>query len=376
MSSSEIITKPSLKPPLESTPILSLPDDLLVSCLARVPVMYHLTSTSLVCKRFQSLLTSPELFEARSLLGLTETCLFVCFRFSPDNKPRWFTLFPNSTGYVFAPVPTLNFPQSPCEEQVVVVDSAIYAIGGPINDAPSSTVSVLDRGSRTWREAPSMKMERFFAAANVFDGKIYVAGGCESEDCDDSSNWMEVFDPKTKTWEFVSSPLADRCGIRIRKSVVIDGEIIMFGYKGVTFKPKEDKWEEMGSTHYLNLGGIMMSCCVIDNVVYRFQRSERIVWYDSEKRYWKDVKGLESLPKFDIYALARLVDFGGKVVVLWEKPLPCSGDKVLKVICCAVISLERRMSRINEIWGNVEWLDGLLTVPASCGFSCAVAAEF
>ncbi|EOA14219.1 hypothetical protein CARUB_v10027374mg [Capsella rubella] len=77
----------------------SLPDDLIVSILARVSRSYH-TKLSLVSKSFRSILASPELYQTRTLLGRTETFLYVCLRFPDEANPRWFTLYrkkPNQT---------------------------------------------------------------------------------------------------------------------------------------------------------------------------------------------------------------------------------------------------------------------------------------
>uniref|UniRef100_A0A1J3GYH9 Putative F-box/kelch-repeat protein n=2 Tax=Noccaea caerulescens TaxID=107243 RepID=A0A1J3GYH9_NOCCA len=77
--------KPS---PQQPNMIPSLSDDLLLTCFALISRLYYPT-LSLVCKRFRSLIASPELYETRSLLGRTESCLYVCLRFPPDTKTRW-----------------------------------------------------------------------------------------------------------------------------------------------------------------------------------------------------------------------------------------------------------------------------------------------
>lgn len=56
------------------------------------------------------------------------------------------------------------------------------------------------------------------------------------------------------------------------------------------------------------------------------------------------------------------------MVILWDKYVPSSGYMEM-VIWCAQIALERRNPK--EIWGKVEWLDEVLTVPGSY---CATAA--
>ncbi|KAJ0252434.1 F-box/kelch-repeat protein [Hirschfeldia incana] len=367
--------KPSrvLGPTRESTPNPSLPDDLIVSCLARVSRLQYPTF-SLVSKSFRSLLASPHLYETRSSLGRTESCLYVCLRFPNETNPRWFTLCqkPNhpldnkkkkkSSGYVLATVP---IPHSPLvhETGLVAVGSNIYNIGGSI--FPLSSVSILDCTSHTWREAPSMLMDRYLPAAGVVDGKIYVTGGCE--DCNKSS-WIEVFDPKTQTWELVSSHGMEIRGYRIDKRAVIDGKLHMFGtYNGLAYKPRDGLWERLGWV--MDVGWPCFSYSVINNVLYSYHHGFK--WYDTEVGVWGRMKGLKGLPKFARYGCVKLADYGGKMAVFWDKYLPSSGYKE-KTIWCAVIALERPSS--EGIWGKVEWLDAVLTVPDNYSFVCALVA--
>ncbi|CAA0384371.1 unnamed protein product [Arabidopsis thaliana] len=186
-----------------------LPDDLVLSCLARVPRMYY-PILSLVSKRFRSFLTSTELYQTRNLLGSTESFLFVCLRIVNDSNPlRLFTLCrrPNSLTKVMVPILS---PDSIPKflPDVVLVGSNIYVIGGLINNNASHNVMVMDCRSHTWREAQGMCVPRVSPSACVLDGKIYVAGGCKNLD---ATMWMEVFDTKTESWEFVSSPGEEIC---------------------------------------------------------------------------------------------------------------------------------------------------------------------
>ncbi|KAG7537180.1 hypothetical protein ISN44_As13g011020, partial [Arabidopsis suecica] len=100
--------------------------------------------------------------------------------------------------------------------------------------------------------------------------------------------------------------------------------------------------------------------------------SGRFKGYDyDDLRDWIELKGLEGLPKIDSSSTVKLADCGGKLVVLWDKYVPASGDKE-KMIWCAEISLERRNS--EEIWGKVEWFNEVLTVPKSYKFVHAISA--
>ncbi|XP_013596173.1 PREDICTED: F-box/kelch-repeat protein At4g39550-like [Brassica oleracea var. oleracea] len=377
------------KPPLvltptatQSTPNPSLPDDLLLSCFARVSRLYYPT-LSLVSKTFQSLLASPELYKTRSSIGRTESCLYVCLLSHPDPIPRWYTLCrkpdktlttnedtkklkKKSSGYVLAKIPTSH--SGPVHwSGLATVGSDIYNIGGLINDDkdPSSRVLIMDSRSNRWREGPSMLVKRRYPVTSVLDGKIYVAGGCKG--CSSSSEWMEVFDPKNQSWELVSSPGTEICGCNyVSKRAGFDGKVYMFGGgNGLAYKPREGRWERVGWE--MDTSWPWYSYAVIDNVLYQYNGGFK--WYDTNARVWKGLKGVKGLPNFPRY-IARLADYGGKMAVLWERVLASTGFKD-KMILCAVIALERRNS--EEIWGKVEWHDTVLTVSKSCRVDYALA---
>ncbi|CAG7885982.1 unnamed protein product [Brassica rapa] len=241
--------------------ILSLPYDLLLNCLARVSRLYYPT-LSLVSKKFRSVVASPDLYEARSLLHRTESCLYLCLRYDRD-YPRnldtyWFVLCrkPNrtvtdrSSGHLFIPVPS---PQlRPARSMsLVAVGSNIYRIGG---DMPSSSrVWVLDCRFNTWHRAPMMRLKRSSPAASLIDGKIYVAGGCEDPS---SVNWIEVFDPKTRTWGNVANPgtetrpraeMRARRDIHIKRMAGIDGKVHILGSSSrLAYDTREGRWESVG----------------------------------------------------------------------------------------------------------------------------------
>ncbi|XP_010439965.1 PREDICTED: F-box/kelch-repeat protein At5g49000-like isoform X2 [Camelina sativa] len=314
----------------------SLPYDLLLTCFARVPRMYYPT-LSLVSKSCRTLLASPDLCKTRSLLNHRESCLYVCLKFPSDPNPRLFTLCqkPNRT--------LTNIPKKKNKKSTA--------------------------HSHTWHKAPSMLMDRNYPAVSVVDGKIYVAGGLKDFT---SSNWMEVFDPNTQTWEPISSPLDKRCR-HIYESLVFEGDIYLFGDNVVAYKPKEDKWIAITEEHRNFLTGwFQHSRCVIDNVTYCYcYRPVGVLWYDSKLRCWNNLRGLEGLPNFANYSTVRLADCGGKLVVLWDKYVRASRYKE-KTIWCAEISLEMRNS--DEIWGKVEWFDAVLTVPKFYRFMRAISA--
>ncbi|CAA7055269.1 unnamed protein product [Microthlaspi erraticum] len=367
----------------QSSPISSLHDDLLLSCFARISRL-HYPALSLVSKSFRSLLFFPELYETRSLLGRAESCLYVCLNLSPDPTPSWFTLCQkpngtkdkNSSGNILVPIPVPKSPQAHCKG-VVAVGSSIYVIGGPFHDPPSSDVWVLDCHCHVWCKAPSMLVDRAYPAANVVDGKIYVAGGCKDFN---SSNYMEVFDPQTQSWDFVVCTVAKKCAPSVFNSAVIEGNFLLFTFTNecLAYTPKEDRWEVIEMLANLDSGwlwALWHSNCMIGTIHYCCRYLAGLKWYDSKRQSWMDLKGLKGLPEFDHHDCVKLADYGGKLAVLWTKFSRSRGHKEKTTGWCAVISLERRNGdEDEEIWGTVEWIDPVLTLHNSYRFECALAA--
>ncbi|CAA7033573.1 unnamed protein product [Microthlaspi erraticum] len=305
---------------------MMLPDDLLLNCIARVSRSYY-PILSLVCKRFRSLFVSTELYQTRTLLGCTETCLYVCLKLPTYySRQHWFTLYlrPNSYSSRKFLLP-ITCPNSPCTYQsdFARVGSKVYSIGGRVisSGEASSSVMVMDCRTHTWSDAPSMLVARATPSACVLDGKIYVTGDCKNLD---ATNWMEVFDTKTQTWEFVSSsstPESVRRGFRHQT----------LGYNGNVYV----KFSEERENIYYEEQNVLYSCTC-----------GRISWYDSQVKLWKPLEG--DLRK--LYAFTRdvtqVADYGGKLAVLWHHV----AEK--KAVLYAVIALEKRQG--GTIWGRIE----------------------
>lgn len=138
-----------------------------------------------------------------------------------------------------------------------------------------------------------------------------------------------------------------------------------WGNNRLVYNPKDGRWHTL--EYEMDLGWKWYSSkvvCVIENVLYYYYHRE-FKWYDTKVRLWRDLKGLKGLPLFAHYAHVKLVDYGGKMAVLWYKNSPFSGCEN-KVIWCAVIAVERHNN--EEIWGKVEWCDAVLTIPMSYNF--------
>ncbi|XP_010464584.1 PREDICTED: F-box/kelch-repeat protein At4g23580-like [Camelina sativa] len=351
--------------------ILMLPNDLVYNCLARVSRLYY-PILSLVSKRFRSLLASTELYQTRTLLGRTECCLYVCLRLHSGTQPlRWFTLSrePINSTKTLVPISSPNSP-SALWSDAVMVGPNIYAIGGLVNDKASSSVMVMDCRSHTWREAPPMRVARefhlhtwreappipmrmsreFLHSACVLDGKIYVPGGSKDLDL---TNWMEVFDTKTQTWEFFQIPSKEIFGGSMYLTAVYEGTFFVKCFnKHVMYKVHKGRWRAADIILKDSWGDCRYSCyCVIENVFYRYNDS-KINWYDFNDRVWKTLKGFVGLPSLTRFSLAKMVDYRGKMALLWEEHVFVDNRKETR-FWCAEVAIEKRDKQ--EIWGVVEW---------------------
>ncbi|CAA7039679.1 unnamed protein product [Microthlaspi erraticum] len=368
-------------------PSSSLPDDLVLSWLARVSKSDH-AALSLVSKSHRALVASPDLHRMRSLLGCAENWLYVCLATPPDPTPRWFILHRGkSVDRLLRPIASLRF-QPPEASSVVAVDWGIYVIGGRVKGKLSRGVHLLDCRTHRWRRAPSMGIARAAAAAGVVGGKIYVFGGCRDFD---SSNWAEVFDPKTQTWDSlpaIPDPTV-RCQYMTGSVVVEEKMYAMYGVDdSFYYSPRESKW---GRGNIPPRTRNRRDWCFIDKVIYCIDNRGHLCWCepvqlessDPEGMYWREVKGLGSLNEslsrsrlvhfdsqfeaicetgdqnlVDLLPGARLSNFGGNLVLFWDV---VEGDDHHLGVWCAEISLERRPQG-PEIWGNIEWSNAVMTV--------------
>ncbi|XP_010418484.1 PREDICTED: F-box/kelch-repeat protein At5g51250-like [Camelina sativa] len=365
----------SLEKKKKLSPITSLPDDLLLSIVARVSRLYY-TTLSLVSKSFRSLLASPDLYKTRSLLGNTESCLYVCFQCNPGY--RWFTLCrkPDQTltndtsGYVLATVPSPRFHKA-CFSSLVAVGSDIYNIHAP----SSSNVSVLDCRSHTWREAPAptLPVKELSISASVIGRKIYVVG-CYNNRI--SPKPLKVLDTKTQVWETIPCKGKRDYKFKNSKSTCIDGKfhVVTERKEVVAYNPKESRWDlvEQWFDEYNYMRSV--SYCDIKNVLYSVY-NRMVIWYDTEPEVsrWRYLE-VGELPTFPPGVSVRLADYGGKLAGVWDDDLFYGQSSFVhkKKILCAVVALERRKS--GEIFGKVEWLGHVLTIPREYDFVKALAA--
>ncbi|KAK1295134.1 F-box/kelch-repeat protein [Acorus calamus] len=176
-------------PPPPPPSLATLPDDLLMDCLSRVPPS-SLPSLSLVSRRFSLLLSSPSFLHLRRRLGHLRPSLHA-LSLSADLSLLSSASHPLLPSLPWTLHPPIPLPDSVGPHRLVSLGHVIYAIGR------SSTVRY-DTWTRSASISPGpIHPRKRFAAAEV-DGKIYVAGGSAR------SSAVEEFDPETDTWRAVS----------------------------------------------------------------------------------------------------------------------------------------------------------------------------
>ncbi|KAL1224723.1 F-box/kelch-repeat protein [Cardamine amara subsp. amara] len=385
--------KSTREPPNESIPpaqppspswFSSLPEDIVLSILARISTLYY-PKLTLVSKSFCSLILSKELQHVRFLLGTRENCVYVRFQsvthpcdyrwyslwIKPDDHQtlpypcnrRWLTTFPikpddhqtltywtsedKSTGNLLVPMPSSYSPHLPrCYE---LLGSDVYVIGG--ENMPSSNVWVFSKRINIGCKAPSMMTARKNGLTCPYDGKIYVIGGCEA--CE-STYWAEVFDPKTQTWEPLPDPGTELRFSSIKKIEAKQGKVYVWSNKkNFVYLIEESRWEVFEG----NLDGWGVK---VENICYSYA-CEKCWWYDTKCQEWRLVKGLTGLDRH--FRIGHGVELGShrrKLVIFWvglaDYPLFDTPE-----IWCAVILLEK--SHDGEVWGQIEWVDVVLKVP-------------
>ncbi|KAI4317197.1 hypothetical protein L6164_025088 [Bauhinia variegata] len=351
-SSSSIRTSSHHEPPALNL-IPSLPDDVALNCLARLPRSQHPT-LSLVSKSIRSLLSTPLFFNSRSLLQCTQHVLYLTLR-SHGSSLLWLTLHQNplnsANPNLLVPVPPIPSPS--VGSAYAVIGHMIYVIGGSINDIPSSHVWVLDCRFNKWQPGPSMRVGREFAAAGVIDGKIYVMGGCVADTWARSTNWAEVLDPATGRWSTVPSPVEVREKWMHASAVVDDKFYAMADRGGVAYDTRNRVWESVGSELDTGWRG---RACVINGILYCYDYLGHIKGFEVKQGLWRELKGLDDvLPRF--LCGATMANVGGNLLVVWEG---IGGGKEIEIWCAEIVV---KKDEDGELSGKICWSGKVHSVP-------------
>ncbi|GMN33485.1 hypothetical protein TIFTF001_004172 [Ficus carica] len=293
--------------------IPSLPNDVALQCLARVPRQYHPVLAA-VSKPVRSLLSSPEFFAARSALNCAEHLLYFRIGILDFRPARWFTLYrrpnPNSAAGNFTMAPVPGNPND-CLQlyKHAVVGPKIYLLSDEIGHKNTAKVWIFDCRFHTWERGPNIPTcQKFGLRTVVLDAKIYVFGSLTVK-----GSWADVFDTVAGRWEALPSPeltvydkLVLGCGVK-------GGKVCVWVVEGVElrFDPGTKTWEVNslalpGFEQICEVNGVL--CCCNGDI-------RTLKGFDERVGLWKEINLVNGGFPNDFLVLQTL-NVGGRLVIV------------------------------------------------------------
>ncbi|CAI8591452.1 unnamed protein product [Vicia faba] len=220
--------------------IPSLPDEISVQILARVPRICYLNLKS-VSRAWKTALASSDVFSMRKQLGTEEEWLYVLTKVN-DEKLLWYALDPISGRWQrLPPMPNVlvedeakmglaGFPRRMwsmlgssiriadvfmnwlrrrdaldrmpfCGCSIGAVGGCIYALGGFSKASAMNSVWRYDPVKNAWTEISPMLVGRAYSKTGILNDKLYVVGGVtRGHGGLNPLQSAEVYDPKTGIW--------------------------------------------------------------------------------------------------------------------------------------------------------------------------------
>lgn len=128
-----------------------------------------------------------------------------------------------------------------------LANGKIYVFGGYNNQGTTTSVEAFDPATATWSPRASMPTKRYRCSAGVVNGKIYVIGGSQAAS---PFTTNEMYDPLTDTWTSKAPlPVGTEGGA---VAVVADKIFYVGGFPG--FDPTNDVWIYDASTDTWKIG--------------------------------------------------------------------------------------------------------------------------
>ncbi|KAH0929606.1 hypothetical protein HID58_015333 [Brassica napus] len=341
-------SNPEQPPPHKDNHLLSLPEDIVLSCLARVPRNCNLNLTH-VSKTLKTFVSSPELNRLRSLLH--KSSLYVCFYEINDNTwtHRWLTIEKTTTEYRLVLFPCHPYPIK-SRSSAVSVGPEIYFL--------SDDLWILDTRSGKFSQGPSLKPGFRSKAAGVID---------------------EVLDPKSKIWKSEGQEKVQprmwcdnmvRFASLERKVYMVEAGLIsvynprkgegermdqMVSNRLAESNPREGRRKE-------KLGEAVSWVCVVENVLYACYCSSGLMWFDTKLNVWRRVVSrAEEVCHFG--EKQAVAEYQGKLAVFeFVKHDLVDNTKSVKMFLFSFLTVG------EKILGTIEWSGIVATVPYGSQF--------
>ena len=118
--------------------------------------------------------------------------------------------------------------------QSIEYQGLIYVVGAFTgnfpNDMPVPNIYIYDPATDIWTEGPEIPVNRRrgAAAAVVYKGKIYLAGGIQNGHTGGRVSWLDEYDPKTNTWTILPDAPNDRDHVQ---AIIFDDKLYLVAGK-------------------------------------------------------------------------------------------------------------------------------------------------
>lgn len=186
-----------------TTTILSLPDDILLECLSRVPHS-SISSISLVCRRWSYLIDSPAFYHLRRKSGCLRHAVFAVSVTDSGLYTSTYT-FGNDASWKTTSFLSDNVVSPGCFH-ALFSHARLAAIGRMFYIIGRTAMLQCDTWTGIVIPQPAMLVPRKKFAAAVVSGKILIAGGVSRTAA------VEEYNPNTNTWSVVADAPRKRYG--------------------------------------------------------------------------------------------------------------------------------------------------------------------
>lgn len=279
---------------MESSELIpSLPEELSLECLTRLPYSTHRLASA-VCRRWRQLLQSQDFYYQRKNSGHTHkvACLVQAEKESdggkkPGESPSYRLSVFDRVGAVWDRIdPVPGYPNGlPLFCQLAGCEGKLVVMGGwdPDSYNPVTDVFVYDFGMRRWRKGKDLPAKMSFFGCGSAAGRVYVAGGHDQNKNALRTGW--VYDLRRDEWSELTqlSRERDECegvvigdefwvisGYNTENQGAFDGSADAYGFGSGQWKRVEGIWEA-GRCPRSNVGvgkdGRIFSWSELDSVV-------------------------------------------------------------------------------------------------------------
>ncbi|XP_010523741.1 PREDICTED: F-box/kelch-repeat protein SKIP4 [Tarenaya hassleriana] len=294
-------------------PIINgLPDDISLSCLARVPRCYH-TRLKCVSRRWRDLLCSEEWYDHRKKGNLAESWIYALCR---DTSARvyLYALNPNSSKRSWRRIH--EHPPHLCMREgmgFAAMGKRLYVLDGcGWSEDASHNAYCYDVAKNTWDQIPHLSTKRCYFTCETLDGKMYAIGGVGLEPSIPQT-W-DVYEDSTKAWESFSDT---NIVPGIDDSFVMDGRIYVHGggysktsnVQAAVYEPSTGTWKQVDDEM---ASGFRGPAVVVGDDLYVLDQSfgTTLTMWCKETRKWVRLGRLATRQP------CRLVAVGNRVFVI------------------------------------------------------------